>query len=259
MHSYFVILRYELFLLFISPASYVSTFYFLSLIAVGFRYFIESFIFTDWILPPLSSLTIAIFFGSPAFVPFITMRCFSEERKLGTLETLYAAPINFISLVLGKWTACYILFLIITLLSFCFPVLLCILFPEQGENLGFFTRGAWIGNLSFIISYGATFTAIGVFSSAVTKNQMVAGMLTFTLLTIFLSMMTFNFKSDTSHYYSAKFDQILLACFDFLKNGLSKLEFFSSGIIEIKTILNQVSITLFFLILTVIQIERLNK
>ena len=80
MREYLVILRAELFGLFISPATYVASFYFLSLLAIGFRFFIESFATTDWILPPLASLVTGLVFGAPALIPFLTMRSFAEER-----------------------------------------------------------------------------------------------------------------------------------------------------------------------------------
>ena len=259
MNSYFVILRYEIFLLFISPSTYVSSFYFLSLIGVGFRYFIESFIHTDWILAPLSSITLGLFFGSPALVPFLTMRSLAEEKKLGTLETLNTAPINFISLVIGKWTACFLFFTSITLLCFSYPLLFTLLFPTQAINLGFDQIESWAGNLFFILSYGATFTAIGIFSSSLTKNQMVAGMLTFTKLTVLIFIMVFNFKTSSSTYYSSNIQDIIYRCFEFLNNGLTSIENFSLGIIKIKTILYQINLTLFFLMLSVLQIERVNR
>ena len=78
--GYWVILRTEIFSLFISPATYVSTFYFLALLGVGFRFFIESFTGTNWILPPLSSLALGLLFGAPALIPFLTMRTIAEER-----------------------------------------------------------------------------------------------------------------------------------------------------------------------------------
>ena len=93
MQRYWVILRKELFSLFISPATYVSTFYFLALLGLGFRFFIESFSGTNWILPPLSSLALGLLFGAPALIPFLTMRSIAEERRLGTLETLMSAPV----------------------------------------------------------------------------------------------------------------------------------------------------------------------
>jgi ABC-2 type transport system permease protein len=259
MKSYLVILKYELFALFISPATYVASFYFLSLMAIGFRFFIESFSYTDWILPPLSSLVVGLLFGAPALIPFITMRCFAEERRLGTLETLVSAPVNNSLLVTGKWTACFIFFLFISILSFCFPLLLFIIYPEQGYNLGFNNSEHWVGSGLFLIIFGATFTAIGVFSSSITKNQMVAGMLTFTLLTLYISIMSFSFGDNSSNEYSSNYEILMDSFLGSFKNGLDKLEQFSVGLIDVSTILNQVSITVFFLILTTIQIERISK
>ncbi len=131
MKQFLVILRYELFSLFISPGTYVATFYFLTLLAIGFRFFIESFIYTDWILPPLSSLVVGLLFGSPALIPFITMRSFSEEIRLGTLETLISTPVSNALIVIGKWGACYVFFMLIALVAFGFPLVLIVIFPEQ--------------------------------------------------------------------------------------------------------------------------------
>lgn len=259
MKPYLIILKYELFCLFISPATYVATFYFLSLMALGFRFFIESFASSDWILPPLASLVVGLLFGSPALIPFITMRSFAEERRLGTLETLISAPISIALLVIGKWTACFFFFLFISLLSFCFPLLLLIFFPEQGNNLGFNIISHWIGNGIFLIIFGGSFTAIGIFSSTLTKNLMVAGMLTFSLITVYLSIMTFSFGTDSSVEYSSKLDHFISCCTGSLGNGLEKLEYFSVGLIDISTILNQVVLIVFFLVLSIIKIERINN
>ena len=73
-----VILRNELFCLFVSTTTYISTFYFLCIIGLGFRIFRE-FHSTNWILPPLSCLG-GLIFGSPALIPFLTMRSIAEEE-----------------------------------------------------------------------------------------------------------------------------------------------------------------------------------
>ena len=109
MHIYFQIVKQEVFTLFISTTTYISSFYFLSLLGISYRFFLEFFSSTNWILPPLTSLLIGLLFGSPGLVPFLTMRTFSEERKLGTLEVLMSAPVSSTELVLGKWTACLML------------------------------------------------------------------------------------------------------------------------------------------------------
>ena len=258
MRPYLVILKAEIFALFISPSTYVATFYFLSLLGFGFRFFLESFSFTDWILPPLSSLVIGLLFGSPALIPFITMRSFAEERRLGTLETLMSAPIESFVLVLGKWSACYLFFIIIACLTFCYPLLVLFIFPEQGMNLGFDKIEYWTGGGLFILLYGGSFTSIGIFASSVTRNQMVAGMLTFTLLTIYISFMAFSFGETTYENYDHFYNIIKIGLGN-LGNGLNRLEQFSVGLIDIATFLNQTVLIIFFLILSTIQVNRLNR
>ena len=259
MKSYYIILRYELFSLFISPSTYVAAFYFLSLLALGFRFFIETFSNTDWLLPPLSSLIVGLLFGAPALIPFITMRCFAEERRLGTLETLFSAPVSNWILVIGKWSGCFAFFIIISALALCFPLLLLLMFPEQGGNLGFNEIENWTGSTLYLLIFGGTFTAIGVFSSSITKNQMVAGMLTFTLLTAYLSIMVFSFGNQTSDAYFTNYQKLTDGLFGTYINGLDKFGQFSVGLIDLSTILNQAALTIFFLILSTIQIERLNN
>lgn len=150
MNGYWHILKHELFGLFISPSTYVASFYFLSLLGIGFRFFIEGFSNTAWILPPLSSLVVGLTFGAPALVPFLTMRSFAEERRLGTLETLMSAPVGSFGLVLGKWTAALFFFLIICALALCFPLLLWYGFQEQAVSLGFNELEHWIGGCAFL-------------------------------------------------------------------------------------------------------------
>lgn len=258
MKQFWVILRYELFSLFISPGTYVATFYFLTLLAIGFRFFIESFIYTDWILPPLSSLVVGLLFGSPALIPFITMRTFSEEIRLGTLETLISTPISNSLIVIGKWCACYAFFMLIALVAFGFPLILIIIFPEQGYSLGFQEREIWIGNGIFITIFGASFTSIGVLASSLTRNQMVAGMLTFTLLTLYISCMAYSYGRDTNQINDELLN-IIYHSFNSMINGLEKLEQFSVGLIDISTVLHQLSLTLFCLVLTTIQINRIHR
>jgi ABC-2 type transport system permease protein len=258
MKQFWVILKYELFSLFISPGTYVATFYFLSLLAIGFRFFIESFVHTDWILPPLSSLVVGLLFGSPALIPFITMRSFAEERRSGTLETLISTPISNFMLVLGKWCACYLFFMMISLLAFGYPAILLISFHEQGYSLGFHDAEVWIGNGLFISTFGASFTSIGIFASSLTKNQMVAGMLTFTILTLYISGMAYLFGRDLI-FGNNDFTNAIYHSVSSTMNGLNKLEQFAYGLIDIPTILHQIIVAIFCIVLTTIQINRIHR
>jgi len=257
MMGYWHILRHELFRLFISPATYVSSFYFLSLLGIGFRFFIEGFARTDWVLPPLSSLIIGLTFGAPALVPFLTMRSFAEEMRLGTLETLMSAPVGSFGLVLGKWSAAFIFFLIICTLALCFPLLLWYGFPNQALSLGFNQQEHWLGGFVFLASFGASFTAVGIFASSLTKNQMVAGMLTFTLLTLYLAVMAFSFGEYRDHSSPTHLEGIIDVCLGSLNQGLSKAQHFSVGIVDLATMLHQLVLAFLFICLSTLTLERL--
>ena len=232
MSGYWHILRHELFGLFISPATYVASFYFLALLGIGFRFFIEGFARTDWILPPLSSLVVGLTtFGAPALIPFLTMRSFAEERRLGTLEALMSAPVGSFGLVLGKWSASLVFFMIICLMALCYPLLLWYGFPEQAMSLGFNHFEHWAGGFIFLTSFGASFTAVGIFSSSLTKNQMVAGMLTFTLLTLYLAVMAFLFGDYRDFSNPSGLKEFIDICLGSLNQGLNKAQHFAVGII----------------------------
>ena len=260
MHPFIIIFKHEIFTLFISSSPYIASFYFLTLIGVGLHVFLESFVYTEWIRPPRSSLVIGLFFGAPALVPFLTMRSFAEERKLGTLETLLTTPIDCGVLVLGKWSACFFFFTKICALAFTYPLILLYLYPDQGFSLGFSLVHYWFGCSLYLLLYGASFTAIGVFASILTKNQMVAGMLSFTLITLYISLMALSSSAKNSIAINSKpIYQFLEQSLAPFTNGFDKLEQFSVGFIDLSTILHQITFTMFVLILSSIHLNRLNK
>lgn len=259
MRGFSVILRHEMFGLFISPSTYVATFYFLTLLGFGFRFFIESFSNTDWILPPLSSLVIGLLFGSPALIPFLTMRSFAEERRLGTLETLMAAPVGNLEIVLGKWMASYIYFIFISLASFSFPLIVVLFFPNEATNLGFDKIELWVGSMAYLFTFGASFCAIGIFSSSITRNQMVAGMLTFTILTLYLSLMTIFFSEVSDTPANSDISQIFWSCLGSVFYGLNKMQNFAVGLLDLQTIFHQLVVVVFFLILASIKLDNITK
>ena len=256
MNGLAIIFRREVFSLFISPATYVVAFYYLILLGVGFRFFLESFVHTDWILPPLASLVVAIIFGSPAIVPFLTMRSLAEEKRLGTLEILLAAPVSATSIVLGKWAASYFFFVIVAFASLGFPLLTTCLFPKETSNLHLLEQSQLLGGSAYLMSAGATFTSIGIFASSITRNQMVAGMLTFTLLALQIGIMTYfynEYDQGSSTFGSAT---IIYDSLGSVFKGFDRLEHFVIGFIDFQTIFHFVLTTVLFLAFSVIATER---
>jgi len=251
-----IIFRREVFCLFISPATYVVAFYYLILLGVGFRFFLESFVHTDWILPPLASLIVAIIFGSPAIVPFLTMRSLAEEKRLGTLEILLAAPVSASSIVLGKWAASYFFFAMVTFAALSFPILTTILFPKETGTLQLLNEAQLVGGSTYLLTAGSTFTAIGIFASSITRNQMVAGMLTFTLLTLQIGTMTYFYNEYEQGSSAFSGLTIIYDSLGSVFTGFEKLEHFAIGFIDFQTIFHFILTTALFLAFSVIATER---
>ena len=251
-----IIFRREVFNLFISPATYVVTFYYLILLGVGFRFFLESLVSTDWILPPLASLIVAMIFGSPAIVPFLTMRSLAEEKRLGTMEILLAAPVSATSIVLGKWAASYFFYAILAFSALSFPILVTFLFPKETANLQLLEEAQLIGGGTYLLTAGATFTSIGIFASSITRNQMVAGMLTFTLLALKLGTMTYFYNDYDQSSSALTTETMIYDLIGSILTGFDKLEHFVIGFIDFQTLLNFTLTTTLFLAFSIISTER---
>lgn len=118
------------------------------------------------------NITIVLIF----LTPLLTMRLLAEEKRSGTLEVLLTKPVRDIEVVTGKFLAVLVLFLIILI-----PTLLYvyILYRFGQPDYGPIIVG-YIG----IILVAASFLSIGIFASSVTENQIIAAVITFSLLLI---------------------------------------------------------------------------
>ena len=103
-------------------------------------------------------------------IPAITMRSLAEERKEGTFELLFTRPLTDWQIVLGKYLASVllVLFALLPTLVYYFSV------STLGTPQGNIDTGAVIGSYIGLFLLGATFAAIGLFASSITKNQIIA-------------------------------------------------------------------------------------
>lgn len=99
-------------------------------------------------------------------VPALTMRSFAEEKRIGTYELLLTAPVRTGEVVAGKFIAAMVMILVMVLLTAIFPLIL-VLFgnPEVG-----IIASGYLG-LAFL---GVAFASVGLFTSSLTQNQIVA-------------------------------------------------------------------------------------
>jgi len=123
----------------------------------------------------LSTTSVVLLF----LIPMITMALFSEEKKRGTIELLLTAPVTDLQVVLGKFLAAA-LFFILLLASTWIPMAALYVYgdPASGPILT-----AYLG----LLLYGLALIAIGTFISSLTENQIIAAVLSFgTILVLWL-------------------------------------------------------------------------
>ena len=170
--------------------------------------------------------------------PAITMRAWAEEKKLGTMEILMTLPIKDYEVVLGKFFSSFLFMVTAVCLTFPLPLTVYILgSPDTGTIIG--------GYLGACLMGGA-YLAIGLFVSSLTKNQIVAFIISivtcFALLVIgedFVLMSTPN---------------MLAPVFTYLGLG-AHFESISRGVIDSRDLTYYCSVIGFFLYLNILTIE----
>lgn len=103
-------------------------------------------------------------------IPALTMRSFAEERREGTYVLLASRPLTDWQIILAKYFACLtlVLFALIPTLLYYYSIV------QLGLPKGNIDGGAVAGSYIGLLLLGAAFAAIGIFSSSVTKNQVIA-------------------------------------------------------------------------------------
>lgn len=175
MNDIIAIMKKELRSYFDSPIAYIFTSVFLVL--SGWLFYKNFFLSNFASLRILFDLMPWLFLF---FVPAITMRLWSEEKKLGTMELLMTLPLKDSDVVLGKFFASFLFLSITTLLTF--PIVLSVF------SLGNPDIGPIIGGYLGAVLMGGAYLSIGMFASSLTENQIISFILgvvlCFTLLII---------------------------------------------------------------------------
>lgn len=222
-----IIFRREVKSYFSSPIAYIVTGLFL--LASGFLFFNTFFL--------INRAELRQFFGLlplvlSFFIPALTMRLLAEEKRSGSYETLLTLPVTEAEIVAGKFLAAFVSGAVMLVPTLSYAVT-CLVFgrPDAGPMLG-----GYLGALFLI----AAFSAVGLFASSLTKNQIIAFFIalavcvSLTLISSFLIFMPagvvafFDFFSASSHFDSV-----------------------ARGIIDLRDLLYFVSLTALFLALTV--------
>src|ERR1700741_3813990 len=251
MRNILVILRKELRSYFVSPVAYIL----LAMFAIIFGFFFwnslgyfvymgiqsqmrgQSFpmnVNEELIRPLLSNISVVGLF----LIPMIPMRLFAEEKRTGTIELLATSPIRDIEVILGKWLAAvalYSVMLLLTALNFAF------IFKYGHPDW----KPLLIGYLGLLLQAGALL-AIGTFISTLTKNQIIAGAVTFAVCLLLWVL------EWVSGYETATWAQVLS-----YMSVITHFEAFGRGLINSKDAIFYVTVIFLGLFLTSRSMESL--
>ncbi|MDG3581855.1 MULTISPECIES: gliding motility-associated ABC transporter permease subunit GldF [Galbibacter] len=171
-------------------------------------------------------------------IPAVTMKSFSEEKKAGTLELLLTRPISKTQIVMGKFIGTYLLVVIALV-----PTLLYVLtIWNLADPVGNIDMGSIAGSYFGLLFLIASYTAIGIFMSSLTDNQIVAFIAA--VLVCFLFFYGFSGFSG-------------LGNLSFMEKFSLKYHFDSigRGVIDFRDVIYFVSISFFFLVVTIFKLK----
>lgn len=172
-----VLARRELAAYFYSPIAYLVLFGMSVICWLNYWLFLSDLASAQGAVPePILRNYVVSFlpvFGLAFVVPAITMRMLSEEQRTGTLEVMLTAPINESTVVISKFFGGLLFFLVM-----CLPLAL-FLIPLRVEGGKPFDVLPLISFLLALVGSGAAFIAMGLFFSSLTRNQIIAAVLTF--------------------------------------------------------------------------------
>ena len=219
---------------FISPIAYIVIALFL--IVTGWFFFSTFFIFSRADMRDFFALLPIVF---SFFIPAITMRLFAEERNVGSYETLLTMPVSFTDIALGKFVAATLFSAAMLLPTLAYPVFI--------SFIGDVDPGPVAGGYMGALFLAAAYCAMGLFASALTRNQIIAFIIGCALcftLTIINRMLFF-------------MPPKIVAVIEYI-GASSHFTNFSKGILDTRDIIYFISLVCIFLFSTYLVMQEKN-
>ena len=173
-------------------------------------------------------------------IPAITMKSFADEFNTGTIELLKTKPISDWQIVLGKFWASLLLVCIAIIPTFIYVYTVY----QLGNLVGNIDFGSTIGSYIGLLFLAATYTAVGLFTSTLSKNQIVAF-----ILAVFITFFLFyGFDAIATSFGDSSLTIQQLGINEHYKS-------ISRGVIDTRDIIYFLSVTFFFLFMTKTRLE----
>ncbi len=222
------------------PLAYVVMFFFLILTGINFQAGVVAMNAEPGTVSAVEAFFNSLLFWFPFLLvfPLLTMRLFSEEYKLGTIETLMTAPVGDAEVVLAKYFGALVFYAVLWLPSLLyFGIFWWVTGQPSFESLG-----SLLGAYAMLALAGMFYVAIGCLASALTDNQIIAGVAAFALICVmfFLGLLWFFFPSASPALQSVAY----------YVSTIQHMADFSRGVFDSRPLVFYPSLTLFVLFLT---------
>jgi ABC-2 type transport system permease protein len=183
MRKFFILLERELKSYFYSPVAYIVLCFFLFI--AGFNFYTSVILLNRG---PVEITFVEMFFNNAIFwfgvlllIPLITMRLYSEEFKLGTIETLMTAPVEDWQVVASKFAGSLLFYLTL----WAPTVLLFALYQWVTKETAAASLGSLGGSYLLITVMGTFYLSLGCLASVLTRNQIVAAVVCTVIVIVF--------------------------------------------------------------------------
>ena len=243
MRATWTIAKREIFSFFVSPLAYVVITSWLAVQGTIFT-LLAYFSATQMSTGASHDNPVSWFFGGTTLfylpllviVPLLTMRLLAEETRQGTLETLFTAPISSASLVLGKYLAAMVFWVTLWAPTFVYAFIT--------SRFGDIDLGALAAIAVGLFGVGLYYMSLGTLMSAIAKNQIVAATLTFVLLMVLFTLGLGQFVAGDDAQHVAEYLSVW-----------QHMQSFSSGLIDTRFLVYDVSVAALGLYLSVAVLE----
>jgi ABC-2 type transport system permease protein len=237
--AFWVLWKREMGALLLSPIAYVLMF--CMLLVNGFTFvqcvhYLSESVVRGWTIMQIFFFIFHFWFALMILTPAITMRSFAEEYRNGTIEPLLTAPVLDWDVVLSKFFASVTFYVLLWLP----PLLYLGIFQWVTGNQSPVLWGPLGLSYLMVVLVGMFYISVGIFASSLTRNQIIAAVGTFTLISIlffsgFLSLMTHDANLKEMIYYVFTIEH---------------MRQFSNGYFDSRPLFFYLSGTAFFLLLT---------
>ena len=177
-------------------------------------------------------------------IPAVTMRSFSDEIKQGTIELLLTKPLSVWQIVNGKFLGSFLLIIIAIIPTFIYVYVI----SSLGMPAGNIDLGSILGSYFGLLFLVSAYTSIGIFTSTLSENQIVAF-----ILSVFLCFVFYYGFEGIANQVKGFEDLIARIGMDYHYKSMAR------GVIDTRDVIYFLSITFLFLSMTVYKLKSLKS